>query len=185
MLMQAERPIDAPDLKSGVRRRTGGQRGFTVPELLITAVIGTVLTVVAIPMFYNALNNMRLSNMVSNLSGIVSSTRYQAIMKSQVYTLVITVPANTFVVTNFSTSTAGAATPLANGQTIKLNGGTAATYTFTLCPNGTVYGATSGLCPGQAGFASVAPPALSVTYGSRQVNIAVSTVGNVTTTTIQ
>ena len=107
-------------------------------------------------------------------------------MKNQIYTLVITAPGNTYVVTNVSTSTAGAATPLANGQTVKINGGTGATYTYTFCPNGTVYGATSGLCPGSsASFSATATPGLQITYGSRQVNIAVSTVGNVTTTTIQ
>jgi Tfp pilus assembly protein FimT len=184
MLVHTEKPRHAPGHESDRHRRTSRQCGFTVPELLITCLVGTVLTAVSIPMFYNALNSMRLSNMVSNLSGTISGTRYQAIMKNQVYTLVITVPANTYVVTNVTTSTAGAATPLANGQTIKLNGGTAATYTYYLCPNGTVYGASGG-CPGQTGFASVAPTTLSVSYGSRQVNIAVSTVGNVTTTTIQ
>jgi prepilin-type N-terminal cleavage/methylation domain-containing protein len=177
MPKQAGAVLQAPHGVAGNHRPR--QRGFTVPELLITALVGTVLTVVAVPMFYNALNSMRLSNMVSNLSGIISSTRYQAIMKNQVYTLEITAPANTYVVTNFTTTTAGAATPLANGQTVKINGGSGATYTFTFCPNGTVYGSGGG-CPN-----ANAIPALQVTYGSRQVNIAVSTVGNVTTTTIQ
>jgi len=159
-------------------------KGFTVPELLIALTIGTVMTVVALPMFLNTLNNMRLTDMVSNLSGTLSSTRYQSIMKNQDYSLVITTPANTYVVTNLSTGTASASIPLANGQTIVINGGAAATYTYTFCPNGTVYGNT-GNCPGEAGFASVATPALSVTYKSRQVNLAVSSVGNVTTTIIK
>ena len=182
MRMRARAALPVPENAAPERHR--GQRGFTVPELLIALVIGTVMTAVAIPMFFKALNNARLSNAVSSISSVISSTRYSALMKSQTYTVVITAPANTYVVTNVSTSTAGAATPVANGQTIKINGGTATTYTYTFCPNGTTYGATSGLCPGQTSFTAVNPPALSLTYGSRQVNIAVSTVGNVTTTII-
>jgi prepilin-type N-terminal cleavage/methylation domain-containing protein len=179
------RAVEGTRTSTGTPTKGRQQRGFTTPELLVALIVGTIMTVVAIPMFLTALNNARLSNAVSSISSIVSSTRYQALMKSQIYTVVLTVPANSWVVTNVSTSTAGAATPVSNGQTVRINGGTAATFTYTFCPNGTTYGATSGLCPGQAGFTSTNPPALSLTYGSRQVNLAVSTVGNVTTTIIK
>lgn len=167
------------DMKDARRRSRNRSSGFSLIELLIVVVVGTILTVVGIPMFNSAMANMRLSNMVSNLSGAISSTRYQAIMKNKVYTLAVSVPANTYTVTDFTDSVTGSAIPLANGQTVKINSGTTATYTFTLCPNGTVYG-TGGGCPN-----ANAIPALSVTYGSRQINIAVSSVGNVTTTIIQ
>jgi prepilin-type N-terminal cleavage/methylation domain-containing protein len=150
-------------------RRHQGRAGFTLIEMLIVVAVGIVLTVIAIPVVSRALVNMQINSAVSDFEGAIASSRYRAIKDSQAYTFVITVPANTYVLS-------------ATGNTISLppyiaiNGGTAGTYTYDLCPNGMVYGA--GGCPGAA------PPALSFAYQGRQINIAVSEVGNVTTTII-
>lgn len=152
--------------------------GFTLLELLLVIFVGTVLMAVAIPTMRSVMNNMRVNSMVSAISGAVAKTRYQAIMGSQPYTLTITAPANTYVVTNVTTTVASAPVPLP-GQNVALNGGAGATYTFTFCPNGTVYGA-GGVCPG-----ANAPPALSVSSQGRQVNVNVTSVGNVTTKSIK
>ncbi len=151
--------------------------GFTILELLLVVAIGIILTAVAIPMINSALNNMHVNSMVDAISGAVSKTRYQAIMASQPYTLAITAPANTYVVTNVATTAASTAVPLPS-QTVVINGGTAATYTLTFCPNGMVYGA-GGACPGAS-----LPPALSVSSQGRQINVSISSVGNVSTTSI-
>jgi len=152
--------------------------GFTVLELLLVVAVGITLTAVAIPMMKSAMNNMRMNSMADAVIGAVSKTRYKSIMTSQPYTLAITAPSNTYVVTNVTTGTASATVPLPN-QTVAINSGTAATYTFTFCPNGTVWGA-GGVCPG-AGL----PPALSISSQGRLVNINISSVGNVTTTKVQ
>src|SRR5690348_17235549 len=119
--------------------------GFTVPELLVAMVIGAVLTAAAIPAYDAGMMAMRLNSTAGAVSGAVSATRYRAIMNSQIFTLAITAPGNTYVVKNISTNTAGAAVPLPS-PVVALNGGTAATYTYTFCPNGTVFGAGGG-CP--------------------------------------
>lgn len=141
-------------------------------------VVGTILTVVAIPLIGNALTSMRVNSAVNAVSSGISKTRYRAIMTSQTYTLAITTPGNSYVVTNVNTGKVDTAVPLPT-QGIAINGGANATYSFTLCPNGMIYGA-GGACA----IGSPAPPALTITAQSRQVNISVSSVGNVTTTTI-
>ena len=145
------------------------QRGFSVPELLIVMLVAAVLTAVAMPMYNSAMNNMRMNGTASAISGAVSRTRYRAVMTSQAYTLVITAPANTYVVKNLSTAVSDSAIPLPNSG-IAINGGTAGTYTFTLNANGTVSGAGGG-----------AIPALALTYQGHETDITVSGVGNVTT----
>jgi prepilin-type N-terminal cleavage/methylation domain-containing protein len=152
--------------------------GFTLPEIVIALFVGTILTVVAIPVLGNALTNMRLNSAVGAISGAISKTRYRAVMNSQIYTLAITTPANTYVVTNVNTGTADAAVPLPTPR-IAINGGANATYSFTLCPNGMIYGA-GGACA----IGSPAPPALALTSQTRQINLSISSVGNVTKTTI-
>ena len=151
--------------------------GFSVVELLIVLAVGTTLSAMAVPMFRRAMINMRMNSTVNGITGAISKTRYRAIYNSQVYTLAISAPANTFVVTNVNTNTADAPVPLASRE-IALNGGVNAAYTFTLCPNGMVYGA-GGACPGNS-----AAPVLAVAYQGRQINVNVSSSGNATTTNI-
>ncbi|HEX9014082.1 MAG TPA: hypothetical protein VF813_11215 [Anaerolineaceae bacterium] len=110
------------------------------------------------------------------ITGAIGNTRYRAIMKSQALTLALTTPANSYVVTDLTTGVADAAVPLPGG--VAINGGGAAIITLTFCPNGTVWG--GGACP----TGSSAPPALQITAQGRQINLSVSSVGNVTTTTI-
>jgi type IV fimbrial biogenesis protein FimT len=155
-------------------RRNSRHSGFTLIELVITISIGLVLTALSIPVFSTAMAGMRMNSAVSGFSGALSSARYHAIKDDVVYTFVLTVPANTYVLTNTSTGTASSPLPLPSY--VLINTGTAATYTYNLCPNGMVYGA--GGCPGAA------PTALSFTYQGRQVNVAISEVGNVTKTNI-
>jgi prepilin-type N-terminal cleavage/methylation domain-containing protein len=152
-------------------------RGFTLPELLVALLVGSILAAIAIPVMNAAMISMRLNSTVIAMSSAISNARYRAIKDSQVYTLTVTTPRNTYVVTNVGTGTADSAVPLPNSGTL-LNGGGSATYTFTLCPNGTVYGA-GATCPGNN-----TPPALAATYLGRETDIGVSGAGNVTTTHI-
>lgn len=151
--------------------------GVTLIELLAVMAIGTVLSLLAVPVFNSAMTSMRLNAVANNITAAMGKTRYRAIMNSQPYSLTLSTPANTYVVTNLQTNVADNAVPLPS-TLVAINGGGNATFTFTFCPNGTVYGA-GGACPG-----ANLTPALSLTYQSRQTNISVSSVGNVTAKTI-
>ncbi len=163
---------------ASVRFIQRGLRGFTLVELLIVVLVGGILTAISIPIFQTAMADMQINSEVSAISGALSQTRYAAIMNSQVYTLVFTAPGNTYVVKNVSTGIANGAVPLPSNS-VTINGGTNATYIFTLCPNGTVYG-SGGICPG-----NTLPPGLTVTNLARELTINVSSVGNVSTTSIR
>jgi prepilin-type N-terminal cleavage/methylation domain-containing protein len=149
--------------------------GFTLIELVIAIAIGIVLTAISIPVFSTAMAGMRINSAVTDVSAALSNARYHAIKDDVTYTFVLKVPANTYVLTN--TSTGSATSPLPLPSYVLINGGTNATYTYNLCPNGMVYG--TGGCPGAA------PTALSFTYQGRQINVVISEVGNVTKTIIQ
>lgn len=160
--------------KPGPRMRRRNSRGFTMPEILVTVFVAIIVTAIAVPIYNDTMMNWKMNSMASAISGAISSTRYQALSKSQIYTLAVSAPANTYVVTDVTTNTAAPAVPLPSNQ-ILVNGGSG-TSTFTLCPNGVVYGA-GGVCV----TGSPNPPALSVSYKTRQIDINVSSVGNVST----
>jgi len=135
-----------------------------------------ILAGIAVPSLTSSMSVFKVRNGVSAITGAIQSTRYRAIMASQIYTVALTAPADTYVVTNVTTATASPAVPLPGNRALILNGGVATTYTFTLCPDGTVNG-SAGVCPN-----NTALPALSVGYQTRQVNINVSSAGTITTT---
>lgn len=165
-------------MHAGDRLYPKGIRGFSVAELLSVILAIIILAAISVPVFNNAMTDMQMSSTVNAISAAISQTRYSSIMNGQVYTLAFTAPADTYVVTNVTTNIASATVPLPN-QTVNINGGTSATYTYTLCPNGIVFGA-GGACPG-----NTAPPSLTVQNQAREITINVSSVGNVSTTSIQ
>jgi prepilin-type N-terminal cleavage/methylation domain-containing protein len=173
---QEERPVSLCVPRS-LSPGTINSRAFSLLELTVTLLVAGILAAFAIPVVDASMTTMRLNSAVSAMSSAISNTRYRAIKDSQIYTLVLTTPANTFVVTNTGTSTSDPQAPLPY-PVIAFNGGGSATYTFTLCPNGTVYGA-GGACPG-----NTAPPALAATFQNREVDLTVSSAGNVTSKTI-
>ena len=59
------------------RRATAG---FSLIELLVVLAIGTVLTVIAVPITINAMKSYRLTAAVSAATGAIQATRYAAIM---------------------------------------------------------------------------------------------------------
>lgn len=160
-----------------LERRNRHIAGLSLVELLVVMAIGTILTLLSVPVFNSAMASMRMNSMVNSLSTAIGKTRYRAIMNSQIYTLTLSTPANTFVVTNVQTGVADKVVPLPT-RVVAINGGGNAIYSFTFCPNGTAYGA-GGACPGVN-----VTPALTLTYQSRQTNMTISSVGNVTTKTI-
>lgn len=146
--------------------------GFSLIELLIAMAIGAVLLAMSVPVIGGTMSRMKMNSATSSISGAVTKARYRAIRNSDTYTLALSAPKNTYVVTDVVTNVADAPVPLPS--TVAINGGTTAVYTYTFCPNGTVYGA-GGSCTNNLNL----PPALVITYATRQTNISVSTVGNV------
>jgi prepilin-type N-terminal cleavage/methylation domain-containing protein len=174
------RPVQRLATRSADRRIRRSPRldeGFTILELLVVLAIGIILTAATVPVLSSTMSRMRLNSAVASISTAISKTRYLSIRNSDIYTLAITVPQNTYVVTDVSANVVYRVEPLPS--LVAINGGAAAVYTYTFCPNGTVYGA-GGTCVNNANL----PPALSATYQKRQTNISVSTVGNVTTKNI-
>jgi type II secretory pathway pseudopilin PulG len=165
--------------RKGASSRPKGRRnhfaGFTVLELMIAMVVGVIVTAAAVPTVINAMTMINLNSAANDLGAVISGTRYRAIMNSQKYTLALTTPANTYVVTNVSANTAARAVPIPYAN-VSINGGLNATYTFTFCPNGTVYGAGAA-CPGTNN-----PPVLTGTYKGKQFTLTVTGAGNVTKT---
>ena len=149
-------------------------------EVMIVMLILAVLTAITLPFYNGSRADSQMNATVSAISSIVTQTRYAAIMNSQIYTLALTAPANTFVVTNISTATAQTAVPLPYTSSVQVNTGTAATYTYTFCPNGITYGA-GGICVGNTNT----PPVLTLSNLTRKVQLNISSVGNVTPTSLQ
>ncbi len=146
--------------------------------MLIVIAVGITLAAVAIPVLSSAMTNMRINSAVSQFTGALASARYQAIQNSQIYTFALTTPANTYVVTKTGANpVVYNAVQLSPYVTISGSGSASSPFTYTLCPNGIVYGA-GGACPGNQ------PASLIFTYNGRQIDLAVSGVGNVTSTII-
>ena len=55
------------------------QRGYTLVEVMMAALVGTILTAVAIPQVRPAVNNYRLRGAVASATWAIQSTRYQAL----------------------------------------------------------------------------------------------------------
>jgi len=66
----------------------GDSRGFTLIEALIVLVIGTILTVIAIPSVTAVVRNYRISGAISSITWSIHSTRYQALMQGYPYQVV-------------------------------------------------------------------------------------------------
>ena len=160
----------------GVRRRH--VRGFSMIEMVITVLIILIGTVIALPLINNVMGAYRLRSAVSSVTGLIQSARYQAISSGYAYQVVLSQTASTFQVQSNPTwptgtfsnycvpAAASCPVPLSNsGIPVVLGADT----TLQFRPNGMVT-ATVGTIP------------LTLTYGGKTENIAVSTYGNIKVT---
>lgn len=152
--------------------------GFSMMELMITVVIVLVGSVIALPVINSVMGAYRLRSAVSSVTGLIQTARFQAISSGYAYQVVLSKTASTFQVQSnptwptgtFSNYCVPAATacpvPLSNsGVPVVLGADT----TLQFRPNGMVT-ATAGSTN------------LTLTYGSKTENIAVSTYGNIKVT---
>jgi len=156
-------------------------RGFSMLETMMVVLVLSVLVAMTLPFYNGSRSDSQMNGTVGAVSSVLTQTRYASIMNSQTYTVAFTAPANTYVITNVTTSTAQSAVPLPY-TSVLINNGTAATYTYTFCPNGMTYGAIILPCPPTT---IVTPPVLTLSNLTRKVQLNVSSVGNVTPTSLQ
>jgi Tfp pilus assembly protein FimT len=145
-------------------------------ELLVIVGIILVLTVIAVPVTTNVMASYRLRSAVTNVSGAIQSTRYQAIYQGYSYQVVFDPTAKTFQVqskplTAASFSNVGSAIYWAeSSRSVTLNAAT----TLTFSPGGKVT-LNNG--------AAACPCAMTLTYPGRTPEvITVSAYGNINVT---
>jgi prepilin-type N-terminal cleavage/methylation domain-containing protein len=147
----------------------GDSRGFTLIEGLIVLVIGTILTVMAIPSITATVRNYRISGSISSITWSIHSTRYQALMQGYPYQVVFSSSANTYQIQNMQPpavaySNVGAAVPFSSWP-VTLSADT----TLNFKPNGYVTATTGALN-------------FTITYQGLCQKLTVTNYGNVTIT---
>ncbi len=84
-----------PRKQPGAERR-GPERGFTMMEMVIVAVIFMLMAAMAFPLVNNVTGYFRLRGAVSSITGAIQSARYQAIFQGCPYQLAFDSAANTY-----------------------------------------------------------------------------------------
>ena len=144
-------------------------RGYSLVELIMGLLIGTILTAMAIPQVTAIQNGYRLSGAVSSSTWAIQSTRYQALMAGYPYQVVFSKSAGTYQIQNLPTGAAtyanvGTAVPL-SGSNVSLNQDT----TLQFQPNGAITATTGALI-------------FTLTYNGTTKTITVSNYGNISVT---
>ena len=151
-------------------RFSRGTRGFTLIEILLAVLIGSILTVIAIPQVKTAVNRYRLQSAVTTATWAIQSTRYQALMEGYPYQVVLSSSANTYQIQNLPSgstySNVGSAVPL-SGSSITLSAST----TLQFKPNGYV-------------SATVGALSFNISYQGLCQKVTVSNYANITLSTI-
>ncbi len=160
-------------MKRGAKTKRELQRGFTLLELLAVISIILVITAMALPSARNAMRAYRLNAAASAVSGVIQSTRYQAIMVGCPYRLAFTASSSTYQLTTqnitgtppacaTSYSNVGGAVPWTTTKEIAID----QDVTLQFNPSGTV-SATTGASQ------------FNLTLGTMTKAFTVSGVGNV------
>ncbi|MBZ5662222.1 MAG: prepilin-type N-terminal cleavage/methylation domain-containing protein [Acidobacteriia bacterium] len=113
-------------------------RGYTLIELLMGLLIGSILSAMAIPQVRSQILQYRLQGAVSSATWAIQSTRYQSLTEGYPYQVVFTKSNNQYQVRDLPTGATsyaniGSAVPL-SGSPVALNQDT----TLQFLPNGSV-----------------------------------------------
>lgn len=155
----------------GPRRNTTA--GFSLLELTMTLAVGIVLAALAIPAVRSSVQYFRVRSAVSSVTGAVQSTRYRAIFDGCPYSLSFSKTANTFQVASEAVTSSSCAATFTNVGTAVPFGSTA----VTLNQNVTLQFKPSGYVQATTGTTT-----FTLTYGSTQKTVSVSSYGNVNVT---
>jgi prepilin-type N-terminal cleavage/methylation domain-containing protein len=144
-------------------------RGYSLIELLVGLLIGTILTAMAIPHVTSIQNQYRLQGAVDASTWAIQSTRYQALMAGYPYQVVFSKAAATYQIQNLPTgavtyANVGGVVPL-SGSSVSLNQDT----TLQFQPNGAIT-ATKGALN------------FTLTYNGSTKTITVTNYGNISVT---
>ncbi len=147
-------------------RSSQGTRGFSLIEIIMVVMIGSILTAVAIPQVTRIVYAYRLAGAVDSVTWAIQSTRYQALMQGYPYAVVFTQASNTYQIKNLPSGS----TYVNVGSTVPLSGSAVAISqdnTLQFRPNGSV------VAPGGSSLT------FNVSYQGTTKTIAVTNYGNV------
>jgi prepilin-type N-terminal cleavage/methylation domain-containing protein len=149
-----------------VRSKFSNTRGFSMVELVVALLVGSILTAVAIPQVKAGVYYYRINSAVAMAKWAIQSTRFQALEKGYPYQVVFTASTVNYQVQNLPTGATyqnvGTAVPLA-AWPMTLNQDT----TINFKPNGMV-------------TATVGSNIFMITYQGKTKTVTVSNYGNVT-----
>ena len=149
------------------------EAGVTLVEVALTISVLGVLMGIGVPLVQSALKSYHLSAAVSAVSGVIGSTRYQAVMNGCSYRVAFTQNTTSYQVTNEALSgslpacagsftNVGGAVPWSSSGDVSMSPST----TLQFSPNGIVAATTGAMT-------------FSLTNGSRIEQVVISGVGNV------
>jgi prepilin-type N-terminal cleavage/methylation domain-containing protein len=141
-------------------------RGYSLVEIIMVMLIGSILTAVAVPSVKSVINNYRLNSAVAMAKWSIQSTRFQALAKGYPYQVIFDATNVNYQIQNLPSGTTyvnvGSAVPLA-AWPMTMNQGS----TITFQPNG---------------FVNATNNSFTITYQGVTATITVSNYGNVTVT---
>ena len=144
-------------------------RGFSMIEIIMSLLVGSILTAIAIPQIASVLNQYKLQGAVASSTWAIQSTRYQALMAGYPYQVVFSASAETYQIQDLppgagSYVNVGTSVPL-SGAKVVLNQNT----TLQFKPNGSVTATTGSLN-------------FTLTFSGSTKTITVSNYGNINVT---
>lgn len=161
--MHAQENKRSRQMGSGTSRRV---RGYTMLEVVMVIMIGSILTAIAAPQVKSSVNYYRLNSAVAMAKWSIQSTRFQALMKGYRYQVAFTASTQTYQIQNLPSGTTyanvGTSVPLSSWP-MTVNQDT----TINFQPNGMV-------------TATVGSNSFTITYQGSTKTITVSNYGNVT-----
>jgi prepilin-type N-terminal cleavage/methylation domain-containing protein len=142
------------------------ERGFTLVELIISCLIGVILTAMAVPHVQSVVNNYRLNSAVAMAKWAIQSTRFQALSKGYNYQVAFTSANQSYQIQNLPSGT----TYSNVGPVVQLS-----SWPMTVNQDSTITFQPNG-------FVTATNSSFTITYHGVTATIAVSNYGNVTVT---
>jgi|SRR5579862_419784 len=154
-------------MRLGVARRDSRRmRGYSLVELTIAMLIGSVLTAISIPQVKSQVYSYRLNSAVAMAKWAIQSTRFQALKEGYPFQVAFTASSQTYQIQDLPSGTTyqnvGGVVPLAAWPMT-----VSADTTINFKPNGMV-------------TATVGSNTFTITYQGTTKTITVSNYGNVT-----